>query len=245
LITLFALCAAAHAAPAKVLILSGLNNHNWKATTPVLRAMLAEAGRFAVDVTENPEKLTPDELAKYDVIVSNWNSWKKKTVEKEWSPELRKAYLDFVRNGKGHVVVHAGSCSFYDWPEVHKLYGATWKLGSTGHGPYHDFSVRMTGVKHPITQGVAEFRIKDELWHRPGLQSDVVVLAESFSAKEKRGTGSWEPCLTVNPLGKGRSVTLLLGHDAAAMERDGFKTLFIRATDWAATGAVKGQPSGE
>ena len=38
--------------------------------------------------------------------------------------------------------------------------------------------------------------------------------------------------------GPGRSLTILLGHDAEAMENPGFQTLFRRAVEWAATGRV-------
>ena len=37
----------------RLLILSGANNHAWKATTPVLKKMYEDSGRFTVDVSEN------------------------------------------------------------------------------------------------------------------------------------------------------------------------------------------------
>ena len=37
---------------------------------------------------------------------------------------------------------------------------------------------------------------------------------------------------------QGRSLTILLGHDAAAMDNPGFRTLLLRAVEWAATGHV-------
>jgi uncharacterized protein len=225
--------------PLKVLLLSGLNNHNWRETTPCLKKILEESGRFAVETTEHPEQLAPGDLSKYDVIVSDWNSWKNKKIEEQWSPDLRKAYLDFVRNGKGHVVVHAGSCSFYKgWPEYQQLCGFAWKLGQTGHGPRHGFKVKPTEVDHPVTRGLEPFETTDELWNRPGVQPGVTVLAESFSAKEKRGTGAWEPSALVNAFGGGRNFALVLGHDAKAMSTPGFRALLTRGTEWAATGKV-------
>ena len=58
-----------------VLILSGKNNHNWEETTPAIQNILENSGRFAVSVTNSPESLKPDELDKFDVILSNWNTW--------------------------------------------------------------------------------------------------------------------------------------------------------------------------
>lgn len=42
--------------PIKVLILDGQNNHNWRATTPLLKAALEETKLFTVDVATAPQK---------------------------------------------------------------------------------------------------------------------------------------------------------------------------------------------
>ena len=38
----------------RVLILSGRNNHDWRTTTPFLRKLLTDSGRFDVRVCEEP-----------------------------------------------------------------------------------------------------------------------------------------------------------------------------------------------
>jgi nucleotide-binding universal stress UspA family protein len=80
---LLALAVALPAAAAdkiRVVIIDGQNNHNWKATTPVLKKHLEDAGLFEVTVATSPEKGKKDEmekfapdLSKYDVLVSNYN----------------------------------------------------------------------------------------------------------------------------------------------------------------------------
>lgn len=50
------------AAPLRVLLLSGANNHDWRATTPVLQATLETGGLCQVSVTENPADLRPGDL---------------------------------------------------------------------------------------------------------------------------------------------------------------------------------------
>ena len=60
----------------KALIVDGQNNHDWKATTPLLKQHLADSGLFAVDVATSPPAgkdlsgFQPD-FAAYDVVVSN------------------------------------------------------------------------------------------------------------------------------------------------------------------------------
>ena len=45
---------ATAADPLKALIVDGQNNHNWQATTPILKAALESSGRFTVDVATSP-----------------------------------------------------------------------------------------------------------------------------------------------------------------------------------------------
>ena len=220
-----------------VLIFSGQNNHNWRATTPKIKNILEAKGRFVVDVTEHPEGCDAVMLQKYDVLLSNWNTFGKPKVT-SWPPALRAAFLGFVRSGKGFVSVHAGSSSFYDWPEYQQLAGGAWKLGQTGHGPPHEFTVKLAEANHSVTRGLTNFLTTDELWHRTALQTNVEILATAYSAPEWQGTGKDEPVALITKFGDGRCFNLLLGHDPGAMAAVGFQELLCRGTEWAATGKV-------
>ena len=75
-----ALSAGAADEKIKVLVIDGQNNHNWQQTTPVLKKIYEDAGRFTVDVATSPPKGDKDamakfrpELGKYQVVVSNYN----------------------------------------------------------------------------------------------------------------------------------------------------------------------------
>ncbi|MCD6395421.1 MAG: DUF1080 domain-containing protein, partial [Planctomycetes bacterium] len=73
----------------KALIVDGQNNHNWKATTPVLKQLLEGTGLFAVDVATSPGKGQPmdsfkPDFAKYNVVVANYTG-------DEWSTETKAA----------------------------------------------------------------------------------------------------------------------------------------------------------
>lgn len=221
----------------RVLIFSGQNNHNWRVTTPKLKSILESGGRFLVDVTDHPETNDAATLQKYDVLLSDWNTYGNPTVT-NWPVTMRSAFLDFVRSGKGFVSVHAGSSSFYDWPEYQQLVGGSWKEGQTGHGPVHQFLVKVIETNQPITQGFTNFLTIDELWHRTALQTNIEVLATAYSAPEWKGTGKDEPVAFVTHFGRGRSFNLLLGHDLQAMDAAGFQQMLRRGTEWAATGKV-------
>jgi uncharacterized protein len=210
----------------RVLILSGENNHDWRETTPKLKSILTASGRFAIDVTEHPERCDAQTLSRYDALLSNWNAFGNPAAT-NWPDATRAALLDFVRNGKGFVVVHAGGSSFYDWPEYQQLAGAWWKMGQTSHGSPHEFTVKVLG-DHPITRGMKPFKTTDELWIQPGVGSLSRALA----------TGDDQPLAFTLEFGSGRGFTLLLGHSAAFMDTPGFQSLLLRGTEWAATGKV-------
>ena len=228
------------AEPVRVLIFSGQNNHDWKATTPALKKVLVDAGRFTVEVNEHPERCTAATLARFDVVLSNWNTFGNCGV-KDWPAETQRAYLDFVRSGKGTVSVHAGSSSFYDWPEYQQIAGASWKLGQTSHNAPHTFTVKPAAVDHPITRGMKPFTTTDELWLKPGVLPMAVVLA----------TAEGQPvALVTSNLARAAASRCCWGTMRSSWRTPVFGDLLLRGTEWAATGRVtvpefKSQPLNE
>jgi type 1 glutamine amidotransferase/HEAT repeat protein len=230
--------AAKKTAGIRVLILSGLNNHDWRSTTPVVVKMFKDNSRFGVvDVTEQPGKLTARDFAKYDVIVSNWTPYP--DTARRWPAETEKAFLDYINEGGGFVVFHAASCTFQVWPEFQQIVAMTWKANYTAHGTYHTFKVEVEDKDHPITRGMPDFYTTDELYHNmvQMVGGKLNVAAKAFSAKEERGTGKYEPVLVWTRVGKGRGVNTVLGHNVKAMQ-EGFRILLLRSAEWAATGEV-------
>ena len=65
----------------RVLLIDGQNNHNWKATSPVMIKALQRGGAFEVSVsTTPPKKSKPEDWKKwspafkdFDVTLSNYN----------------------------------------------------------------------------------------------------------------------------------------------------------------------------
>ncbi len=140
LVSICALLAIAHrqasaadeAKPVKIsaLILDGQNNHNWKVTTPILKAALESSGLFSVDVaTEHKGETFAPDFSKYGVIVSNYNG-------AEWPEPTKKAFEEYVKNGGGFVCVHAADNSFPKWPEYNRMIG----VGGWGDAATHPAS---------------------------------------------------------------------------------------------------------
>lgn len=217
----------------QVLILTGQNNHDWRATTPVLRDILQRCGRFEVRVNEEPRGCGPETFAPYDVLLTNYNG-------PRWGERTEQALLDFVRAGKGFVVIHAADNAFGGWDEYDKLIGPAWRAGA-GHTAYHSFVVTIEDPEHPITKGMHDFQhAPDELYQRLTVhpEAQVHVLASAYASPDKGGTGKKEPQAVVLTYGQGRCFQLVLGHSVESMKGVGFAALLQRGTEWAATGQV-------
>ena len=199
--------------------------------------------KFEVEVTEEIEKFDVKRFSEFDVIFSHWNLYnhRKKGIpeELEWSRKLRQAYTQFVKEGGGHVAMHAGSSSFYDWDDYQEICVATWIPRQTTHGPRHTFEVRMDDEEHPVTKGLGNFKKYDELWQRIEVApKESTVLTSNFSSKKYKGKDNWEPSTVVSKFGEGRTAYTSFGHDARAFESSEFRVLLARFVEWAATGEV-------
>jgi len=219
--------------PLRVLVLTGQNNHDWRATNPILKQILEASGRFQVEVSEDPAGMTAQALAPYDLVFSNYNG-------PRWGDVAEQALLDFVRSGKGFGLMHAADNAFPDWPEYDRLIGIAWREGA-GHGQYWSFPVRIRDRRHPITRGLRAFQhAPDELYHnlRVCPEADLRVLAWTFSRVGKGGTGKPEPQALVVRYGAGRVFHMVMGHSPESMSDAGFVALMQRGCEWAATGEV-------
>jgi len=228
----------------KALIITGDHGHDWRKTTPFLKEILEKAGH-KVDVTESPGKdLTTPNLARYDVLVLNYRNTPKgakENPESVWSDDNKKAFAEAVKGGTGLVVYHHASSAFTGTSpfekEFEQIIAGGWRKQGF-HGKMHEFVVTVR-KDHPITKGIGEFKHgRDELYQNSVITPGSEVLATAYSVKEvdPKNTGKHEPVVWVSTFGKGRVCENVLGHDVEAMQSDGFKTLFVRGVEWAATG---------
>lgn len=273
-----------------VLIIDGQNNHvAWPQTTAMMKSFLEASGKFTVDVcrtryTWNGGKLLqkfplddgktyedlpqpkqdPEfcpEFSNYNVVICNFGH-----NAAAWPQATQDAFVEFVKNGGGLVVVHAADNSFPSWREYNKMIGIggwggrnenagpyvyyneqgeevrdTTKGGGGGHGPQHEFAVVIRNEDHPITKGLpVEFlHAKDELYERlRGPAENMTILATAFADPKQEGSGRHEPIMMTVQYGEGRIFHTTLGHADYSCQCVGFITWLLRGTEWAATGEV-------
>lgn len=222
--------------PINVLILSGRNNHEWPQTTPFLEKMFLETGRFKVSVTEKPDTLKSNDFQKFDVVLSNWNSWPENNLR--WPAETENALLEFIRKGGGFVTFHSSTSAFYNWPEFQEISTGAWIMDTTSHGKPSKTWVEITNTGHPVTKDLKDFEIFDELWINASVNDNFEILGTATNEELIQNGKQSQSAIMVAEYGKGRIFHTILGHDIKAMESTGFQELMLQGTEWAATGKV-------
>ena len=220
----------------RVLIVDGVNNHDWAAGTAGIRSALEEVGGFRVEVsTVTPETLAqwnPD-FSKYDVVVSNFNGGHTdKGVH--WPERVQRQFEAYVKGGGGFVSFHAANNAFLHWTAYNEMIGLGWRDPDFGAGlavsddgkvvttprgsglkPGHpargDFVVRVLDPRHPVTRGLPEQWLQpmEQLTHgQHGPAEGLTVLTYAHSPV----SGKNEPMDWVRKYGKGRVYVTMLGH---------------------------------
>lgn len=256
---------AAAAPKLEVLLIDGQNNHNWRATTPVIKEILEKTGRFKVTVLTAPDRDAPAEawetfrpqFSRYQAVFSNYNGT-------DWPQPVQRDLEQYMARGGGLVIYHAANNPFPRWTEWNKMVGLSWqgpdfgdritvddagKVVRTpkgegpgaGHGPQWAYEVRVRDAKHPVMKGFPArwTHASDELYHgQRGPALNLHILATAFSPTDKGGTGAHEPMVYTVRYGKGRVFVNLLGHDVPQTLHPLNAALLARGTEWAATGKV-------
>lgn len=223
----------------RTLIITGQSNHNWQASSAVLKDILNNSGLFSAEIITTPEKggdmssFNPN-FSRYKLVVIDYNG-------DSWPEKVRTDFVNWVRNGGGVVVYHASCMAFPDWKEYNEMAGlGGWgdrnekdgpyvyysrnelvidtSAGPAGtHGERLEFEVRTRVKDHPVTKGLPSrwMHASDELYEKlRGPAKNMIVLATASAAPPVRGGGinRDEPMLLAINYEKGRIFNTLLGH---------------------------------
>lgn len=110
-----------------------------------VQAMANKTGAFEVDLTNNYDVFSTENLAKYDAVILN-NTTHMKFPE---ASQLN-AFLDFVSNGNGLIGFHAASDNFSRHPEARALIGGQFNGHPWGAGGTWAF--KLDDAQHRLNQ---------------------------------------------------------------------------------------------
>jgi uncharacterized protein len=226
------------------LLLSGGPGHDFRATSALLAAALAEQG-IESTVVDDPgsafgrlraaEAGREPALSLVTVHALHWRMDQPRYAHLRermaWSPAPGDmAALDrFVRGGGGLLALHTAVICFDADPVWRELCGAAWDWSASSHPPVGPVPITVThaGHHHSITADVDNFDVEDEVYRDLDTAADVVpLLCASHD-------GRAHPVLWAREVGSGRVVTDLLGHGVESQQHATHRQVLARAAAWA------------
>lgn len=144
-------------------------------------------------------------------------------------PDEGAATIDrFVRSGGGLLALHTAVICFDAHPLWRDLCGAVWRWDESLHPPVGAAAVGVTdaGRAHPVTAGVDDFEVVDEVY---GFLDEVADLEPLLTSHHR---GRHHPVVWARELGDGRVVTDLLGHDPTSFEHPAHRRIVQQAAAW-------------
>ncbi len=217
------------AKPIRILVITGGHDYN----KVEFNKMLSGLGQgITWSVSELPaayDMLLPGNRGKYDVLVF-YHMWQ--TI----SDDQKKVFADCIREGKPLVALHHSICAYDDWPEYWNIIGGKYFHKPTVYNGkeyqacsyIHDihFRVKISGKKHPVTEGINDFDIFDETYKGYYVASDVVPLLTTDEPSSTPVIG-W-----AKKYGRSRIVVLQSGHDVPTFENPNFRKLLKQSIIW-------------
>jgi hypothetical protein len=209
----------------KVLILSG-PNHGFERSAPVIHQFLNATDDLDV-ILEDQKAILTSGLDAFDVCVFGTGfthpvrqnggpvKW-----ESELNPAQEDALFDFVRGGKGLVGIH----------------GTGWNIGERavgllgGHANWHPpgltFTVNIAVGDHPITEGLDDFEVEDEIYMSAWFPEIEIIATAQWADKP-------QPMAWTKSYGDGRVFYTALGHGPDTFTRPGMQQLMAQGIRWA------------
>jgi type 1 glutamine amidotransferase len=220
--------------------MGGPDYHNQVVHYAELAGILAGEAGADVRITTDLRTLNPETLGAYQAIV-NWSTFVQPT------PEQVSALIDAVQGGLGLFAIHGGAATFWNSAPYLTLLGSRFLR----HDPYKEFLVEIEDTQHPITQGVGNFLIEDELYEQGGKVEDFEVFAAAVTAGSPYGgevaslgegplgpdiqllaSAEGHPLLYAKTHGRGRIHYNALGHDEKALSNPNFRRLVSQGLRW-------------
>jgi uncharacterized protein len=165
----------------------------------------------------------------YDVLVF-YDMWR------DISEPEKQAYLDLTKQGKPFLFMHHSLVSYQNWPEFEKILGGKYverspdipkeNLSTYKHDVWID--VEVEDNTHPVTKGMKDFRIFDEVYGNYRVLPHVTPLLKT-SHPESTTVIAWE-----NSYNASRIVYLQPGHDLNAYESEEYRKLLFNAINYLA-----------
>jgi len=233
----------------KGLILTGDNypGHKWKETTPLIHKALEMNGNIHMDISYNINDLFQYDLRDYDFLVFNYCNWEDPDPILDGSKE---SLMNYVQDGGGLMFIHFANGAFHfslpdagesDWPYYRTLCRRVWNHhGNSTHDKYGSYEVIVVDERHPITDGISDFQVSDELYYNQEGEEPIHVLLSAVS----KDSGNEEPQAWTYELSQSNGKTsrvfqTTLAHDTVSLNVPEFQKILSNAGLWLSKGTER------
>ena len=221
---------------AKVLLLTGgqREHHGYREQALYLSQVLEDTRRYQVTLGEDAAILETPALKKYDILIVNAD---RRDPEFKFTEPQQRALLDYVKAGHGYVSIHGADNAPPDWlPEWKDLLGGIFShVGQPdGKAIGGTFTIHIADKSSPVTRGLEDFELKDELYSNMQMKDDVKPLATiDYQGK------TW-PVAWTYTFGRGKVFHTSLGHRSwrpgsdDPLRNPNLTKLIVHGVDWVA-----------
>jgi len=172
-----------------------------------------------------------DDLLGYDVVVLY-------DMPQNITAAQQAKFLALFDRGIGLVVLHHALVSYQQWPEYEHIIGGRYPEPDPNQGGkvteaigwQHDVEVPVVilATNHPVTAGLKDFTVHDEIYWGFRVGKDVAPLITTTHPKSGKPLG-W-----ARTQGKSRVVYLQLGHGPETFNDENYRQLLRQSIRWAA-----------
>ena len=184
-------------------------------------------GRYMVEVLNRSDDIQALFSQDYEVLATGLNVVDAVlcyTDVGDLTATQERGLLNFVEGGGGLFGLHTAAASFRDCERYHRMLNAFFD----GHSAYMDFDVAIVDSSDPITHGLEEFAVTDELYYLKHDPSRSHHLMEAYDAtKDETHVMAFK-----HTYGGGRVFYFALGHDMKALENPTFQEVLRRGALW-------------
>lgn len=171
----------------------------------------------------------PDQRRTYDAVVLY-------DMPQEITDEQKTWFVETIKEGKGLLVLHHALGSYQSWPDYAQIVGGKYLFAQQEidgkvwpPSTFHEgvtFTVEIADKEHPITKGLQDFSIVDEVY------GGFWVSPEAHALLKVHHPQSGEVVGWTKEYGKARVAYLAGGHGRSAYENANYRTLVQRALLW-------------
>lgn len=214
------------------LILTGGVAHDYEVTSKMLSDILKK-GNVQSKITDDFNILKSPKLQRFDVLTLNCVRWScKQTPQwKDWafvvSSDQKEGIMRFLKARKGIMALHAAIINFDTWSEFRKVLGGYWKWSESSHGPYQrGYKMYIMDHDHPITHGIQDFEIHDELYHTLHITKPIHLLVATLWEEKL------QPIAWITQYNSARIYYNALGDGVESFQCKEFQQLLIQGALW-------------